>query len=73
MIRRVRRCQLFRNPESQRSMSRSLLHDGEQAAGSHSASFALRDAAERKLASGLYLLQLEAEGRVLTRRLAKIR
>jgi hypothetical protein len=51
----------------------ALLRDGVQAAGGHSETFALRDDAGRDLASGLYLLRLEAEGRVLTRRLAAIR
>ncbi|MCC6653035.1 MAG: hypothetical protein IT348_17910 [Candidatus Eisenbacteria bacterium] len=51
----------------------ATLRDGEQAAGEHAVSFDLRDAAGRALASGLYLVQLEAEGRVLTRRLAAIR
>ncbi len=50
-----------------------LLRDGELPAGAHREHFALRDEAGRKLASGLYLVRLEAEGRVLTRRLAAIR
>ncbi len=50
-----------------------VLRDGELPAGAHRERFALRDEAGRVLASGLYLLRLEAEGRVLTRRLAAIR
>jgi hypothetical protein len=50
-----------------------LLRDDEQAAGAHRESFALSDEAGHGLASGLYLVSLEAEGRVLTRRLAAIR
>lgn len=51
----------------------ALLREGEMAAGEHSASFALRDEAGRELASGLYLVRLEAEGRTLTRRIAAVR
>jgi hypothetical protein len=47
--------------------------DGEQAAGAHHERLLLRDGAGRDLPSGLYLLRLEAEGRVQTRRLAVIR
>jgi len=50
-----------------------LLRDSELPAGAHRERFALRDEAGRDLASGLYLVRLEAEGRVLTRRLAAIR
>jgi hypothetical protein len=50
-----------------------VLRDSEMAAGPHDERFALRDEAGRGLASGLYLLRLEAEGRVLVRRLAAIR
>ena len=50
-----------------------LLRAGELTAGAHRESFVLRDEAGRDLASGLYLVRLEAEGRVLTRRLAAIR
>jgi hypothetical protein len=51
----------------------AVLRDGELPAGGHAESFTLRDEAGRELASGLYLLRLEAEGRVLTRRMAAIR
>lgn len=50
-----------------------VLRDGDVAAGAHRERFALRDEAGRELASGLYLVQLEAEGRVITRRFAAIR
>jgi len=50
-----------------------LLQDAEQPAGTYEQSFALRDVSGGGLASGLYLVRLEAEGRVLTRRLATIR
>jgi len=50
-----------------------LLRDAEQLAGAHETRFALRDDAGRALPSGLYLVRLEAEGRVLTRRLSTIR
>ncbi len=50
-----------------------VLRDGELAAGAHRERIALHDAAGRELASGLFLIRLEAEGRVLTRRLATIR
>jgi hypothetical protein len=50
-----------------------VLCDAEQAAGAHRERFELRGEAGRELASGLYLVRLEAEGRVLTRRLAAIR
>ena len=50
-----------------------VLRDGELPAGAHRESFSLRNEAGRSLASGLYLVRLEAEGRVLTRRLAAIR
>ncbi len=49
------------------------LRDGELPAGEHRERFALRDPAGRALASGLYLIRLEAEGQVLTRRLVAIR
>ncbi len=50
-----------------------VLRDGELTTGAHSETFALRDGAGRDLPSGLYLLRLEAEGRVLTRRIAAVR
>lgn len=49
------------------------LRDGVQSAGVHRESFTLRDAAGRELPSGVYLARLEAEGRVLTRRIAAVR
>jgi hypothetical protein len=51
----------------------AVLRDGDLPAGEHAATFALRDEAGRDLPSGLYLLRLEAEGRLLVRRLAAIR
>jgi hypothetical protein len=51
----------------------AILRDGELPAGGHAESFTLRDESGRDLPSGLYLVRLEAEGRVLTRRLAAIR
>jgi hypothetical protein len=50
-----------------------VLHDGALPAGPHRERVTLRDAAGRAFASGLYLVRLEAEGQVLTRRLAAIR
>lgn len=50
-----------------------LVQDGELAAGTHEASLTLSDASGRALPSGLYLARLEAEGRVLTRRVAAVR
>jgi hypothetical protein len=50
-----------------------VLREGEMPAGPHRDTFALRDDAGRSLAAGLYVLQLEAEGRVISRRLAAIR
>ena len=47
--------------------------DGIMDAGAHSATLALRDGEGRELPSGLYLARFEAEGRVLTRRIAAIR
>ena len=47
--------------------------DGVMEAGEHSVAFALRDDAGRELPAGLYLARLEAEGRVLTRRIAAVR
>ncbi len=47
--------------------------DGVMEAGEHSATLALRDDAGRELPAGLYLARLEAEGRVLTRRIAAVR
>jgi hypothetical protein len=41
--------------------------------GAHSLPFALEDDSGRALASGIYLIRLEAPGRVLTRRMAAIR
>jgi hypothetical protein len=50
-----------------------VLRDGDMPAGAHREHLSLRDEAGRDLASGLYLLHLEAENRVLTRRLVAIR
>ena len=50
-----------------------LVHDGELAAGPHEDSVALRSESGRALPSGLYLVRLEAEGRVLGQRLTTIR
>ena len=50
-----------------------VVRDGELPAGAHRESYLLRDETGRDLASGLYLVRLEAEGRVLTRRLIAIR
>jgi hypothetical protein len=50
-----------------------LVRDGELPAGAHRENFDLRDDAGHELASGLYVLVLEAEGRSITRRLAAIR
>ncbi|MBI5710842.1 MAG: T9SS type A sorting domain-containing protein [Candidatus Eisenbacteria bacterium] len=50
-----------------------LLRDGALEAGTHRAAFALRDDAGRALASGLYVVRLEAGDRVLTRRLIAVR
>ncbi len=50
-----------------------LLRDDDEAAGAHAESLPLRDRAGRRLASGNYLVRLEAEGRVLTRRMAAFR
>ena len=50
-----------------------VLRNEEQLAGAHREPFALRDANGRELASGLYVVRLEAEGRVLVRRVAAIR
>ena len=47
--------------------------EGVMEAGEHSATLALRDDAGRELPAGLYLARLEAEGRVLTRRIAAVR
>ena len=49
------------------------LHDGVMAAGAHREAFTLSDDTGRELPSGLYLVRLEAEGRILTRRIAAIR
>jgi hypothetical protein len=49
------------------------LHDGPLSPGAHSLPFALEDDSGRALASGIYLIRLEAPGRVLTRRMAAIR
>jgi DNA-binding beta-propeller fold protein YncE len=49
-----------------------MLRDGEMSGGAHHEAVSLRDPAGRELASGLYLVRLEAEGRVLTRRLALV-
>ena len=50
-----------------------VLCDGEQPAGPHRETFSPLRGSGRDLASGVYVLKLEAEGRVLTRRLAVIR
>jgi hypothetical protein len=50
-----------------------VVRDGVLEAGPHADAFAMRDDTGHALASGLYLVRLEAEGRVLTRRLAAIR
>jgi len=50
-----------------------VLDEGDMAVGAHHATFRMLDASGHALASGIYLLRLEAEGRVLTRRLAAIR
>jgi hypothetical protein len=50
-----------------------LVQEGELAAGTHEASLTLSDGSGRALPSGLYLARLEAEGRVLTRRVAAVR
>ena len=49
-----------------------VVRDGALEAGAHTDDFTLRDRSEHALASGRYLVRLEAEGRVLTRRLAAI-
>lgn len=49
------------------------LTDGQEAAGEHEVSFALADDSGRPLGSGLYFVRLEAEGRVLSRRIMAIR
>jgi hypothetical protein len=46
---------------------------GEQEAGEHVSDLTLADDTGRSLASGVYLVRLEAQGRVATRRLAAIR
>jgi hypothetical protein len=51
----------------------ATLADGVHEAGEHSVAFALRDGAGRDLPAGLYLARLEAEGRVLTRRIAAVK
>jgi hypothetical protein len=50
-----------------------LVHDGVLPAGPHRVSYELQDAAGRALASGLYVIRLEAEGRALTKRLVAMR
>lgn len=50
-----------------------VLDDAELEPGAHARTLELRDDAGRTLPSGLYLARLEAEGRVLTRRIAAVR
>jgi hypothetical protein len=50
-----------------------LVHDDEQGAGEHAEGLRLHGEVGRGLTSGIYLVRLEAEGRVLMRRLAVIR
>lgn len=50
-----------------------VLVDGALPAGAHHQRFVLRDDTGRDLPSGLYLVRLEAENRVITRRLVTIR
>ena len=50
-----------------------VVHAGEASAGMHRETLRLRDAQGHALASGLYLVRLVAEGRVLTRRLVTVR
>ena len=49
------------------------LADGARPAGTQSLAFDLRDERGRALGAGLYLVRLEAEGRVFTRRIAAVR
>ena len=49
------------------------LASGAQAAGEHALAWDLRDEAGRSVGAGLYFARLEAEGQVLTQKLATLR
>src|SRR6185503_20981095 len=49
-----------------------VLENGEMPAGRHDVAWNGRDQSGRRLAAGVYVIRMEADGRVLTRRIARL-